>query len=327
MAQAQAQAQTKPNTKPGAAAGAAATSSGVKEPPATKAAMAVKEVVRIDPRAISADAGIGLIKAMQTAEANEAKANALLESGERARNENIARVTQAILKGIAADKSIDVMAAFSGDKARQNKLNDQIALMLGIKEVVTVPREDGQAHYDLRYTKEAAKYFPAKGEDKNSAAYAKKRSLQTNLSTTLKKCVQSVAGIVDLGAQVKPTTGGVLAIEGPRVKEHFGVERVELTGGKQGEKQGAAGAEVELKASPSFDELRRIAEAKHGKPREGNTSSQASSPKLPDGTTNAGFGSIANALIAAINKISGTPSEAVVKHMRAVQSAIAQKLA
>lgn len=216
-----------------------------KEPKAAKASTAV---AMLKQSALSTDVGVKVLETLDKTAKDEAKFREGLAGVEARRFEALSITTNAIVKAASADEAIDLNAAFSTDRARQNKLNAQIYIALGVKELMTF--KGGKT--TVVTSKAAAKFFSTGKEDKNSPAYKAKKTMATNFAHLVKKCAQAAAGLIDMSAVVKTDKeAGTLLISGPKVKAAFGVDEVTLNEKRvDGMKEGL---------KPSYTEVARIA--------------------------------------------------------------------
>lgn len=225
---------------------------------------AVKEVVTVKAGALSVDVGPAVIAGMSKAYEDEQKANTILASVESRKYDMMSQLTAAIVKAAKADESIDLSATLSGDPKKMNKLNDQLGLALGFREVTVLPATDKVAEIRrIGPAKAVQKYFPGPKDDKNSPEYARKNTIRSNFLHQLKKCAQAANGlIVTNTTYVRDEKSGTLQISGPAVEKAFGQKTVLLN-----EKQtmGEGDAKVQLTQKPSFTAVAKLGAAAAGK--------------------------------------------------------------
>jgi hypothetical protein len=194
----------------------------------------------------------------------EQKANAMLGEVESKRYDLMAQLTQAIVKAAKADDSIDLSATLSGDPKKMNKLNDQLGLALGFREVTVLPATDKVAEIRrIGPAKAVAKYFPGPKDDKNGPDYARKNTLRSNFLHQVKKCAMAANGLIVTNTSfVKDEASGTLQITGPAVEKAFGQKSVLLN-----EKQtmGEGDAKVTLSQKPSFTAVAKLGAEAAGK--------------------------------------------------------------
>lgn len=215
-------------------------------------------IVTLKAGALSTDVGPRVLATLAKADADEEKANALLNEVGAKRYDALAEMTLAVSKAAKADDTINLGAAFKDDKKASNLLFKQIRLALGLDEIVTVGKGD-KAVQKQQTAAAVSKYFPSPKDDKDSPEYKRKNTFRSNFSHQLKKCIQAAAGIIEEGIVAKPDKeAGTLLISGPKVEQVFGKPEVLLD-----EKQGDG--EDKLKVKPSFTALANIGAQAHGK--------------------------------------------------------------
>lgn len=281
----------------------------------------VKEIVTVKSGALSTDVGPMVLAGLDKSYKEEQKAQAILQEVEGKRYDLLAQTTQAIVKAVKADDSINLSAAFSGDPKAMNRLNDQIGLALGFREVTeTAPDKNGQIIRRVAYAKAVTKYFPGPKDDKNSAETKRKATLRTNFLHLVKKCAQAAAGITanDLTLSVDKASG-TLALSGPKIAETFGAEKVLLNEKKQ---VGEGEAAVTLKEKPSFTAIAKMGAAAAGKTMQTRVDSRASVSGSNATDPNVALQQICASLAKACEKIKGAPDDATKRSLSIALSAI-----
>lgn len=235
-----------------------------KKPDAKAAPSNVKDVVTIKSGALSVDVGPLVIAGMSKAYEIEQKANVMLGEVESKRYDLMAQLTAAIVKAAKADDSIDLSATLSGDPKKMNKLNDQLGLALGFREVTVLPATDTVAEIRrIGPAKAVLKYFPGPKDDKKSPEYARKNTIRSNFLHQVKKCAMAANGLIVTNTTfVKDEKSGTLQITGPAVKKAFGSDTVLLN-----EKQtmGEGETAVKLTQKPSFTAVAKLGAEAEGK--------------------------------------------------------------
>lgn len=219
-------------------------------------------VVTVKAGALSKEVGPMVIAGLAKAYEDERKANELLDAVKGKRYDLLAATTAAIVKAAKADDSIDLSASFKDNKPAINKLNAQLGLALGFREVETTGEGD-KAKSRLVFAKSVSKYFPTAKDPKDAPATIQKATTRSNFMHLLKKCTQAAHGIIVKDLEFKKDTKtGTLQISGPEVTKTFGAESVlldEKLTVNDGEK------ETKLKKKPSFTALAEIGAAAEGK--------------------------------------------------------------
>lgn len=219
----------------------------------------------VNAKAMSKDVGLAVIASLASAEDSITQGEQMVALGRKKRYDAQSQLTLAIVKAATNDKSIDLTAAFSEDKKLQNYLNNQIGIALGYRTVMDVPGKKGEQV--VSYVKEVYKYFPAPGEDRDTPEYRHKQSTRTNFATRLKQCEMAAASIIaDKTKATFDKENGTLRLEGPAVKQQFGVSSV-LLNERQTIENKKDNSKIELKEKPSFTAMAaRAAEAIGGRP-------------------------------------------------------------
>lgn len=302
----------------------------VTEPPETKTETKAdaketktKELVTIKAAALSVDVGPRVIAGLANVFKQEDEANKLMSEATRKRYDLLADTTGAIIKAVKADDSIDLSAAVSGDIKQMNKLNDQLGLALGFREIVVIPGKKGEeGTKTIQTAKSVAKYFPSKADTKGSPEAARKATLRTNFLHTLKKCAQAALGMIEKDIVVKPDKDtGTLRISGPAVMERFGQSEVilneKLTVGEGDNK-------VVLKAKPSFTELAKMGAESKGQVIVPRKDSRAAGTAVSIQTA---VQSICATLLEQLGKMKEKPNPETIKQLNAVKSGVDKMLA
>ena len=230
-----------------------------------KAPKEVKALATVNAKALSIDVGPRALELLSKANAQEESARDLLKDVDKKRYDVIASVTQAIVKGATVDEAVDLSACFGSDKKKSEMLNDQVFIMLGIKEKVTVGKGEA-AKETLNYTKAAAKFFPAKNDSKDDPATKRKAQVKNNFIQIVKRAAQAAEGILQSDATVKmDAKEGTLRISGPAIQKAFGANEV-LLNEKQTVKGGKAdgSGDLILKQKPSFTAIAAMGAQAHG---------------------------------------------------------------
>lgn len=266
-----------------------------------QAAREAKESARlptVKAGALSADVGVRVLEALDKADKDASKLEALKSAIDAKRYDALGLTTMAVLKAAQADDGIDLDAAFRTDKKASTKLNDQVRIALGLMEVRRiVDTQTKKEHRRLELTKAADKYF--------SKWTATQR---TNFAHMLKKCIQAAAELKANNIKAAfDEKAGTLAITGPRVEELFGAPTVLLN---EKQRVGEGDDAVMLKEKPSYTALAKAGAVERGAvmvkrgTASGETGSRADSRvAIADATTDANFGGLCKALIDAINKL------------------------
>lgn len=279
--------------------------------------------------ALSPDVGLYAIRSLAEANKTEGEANNLLGQVKNKRKDVLALVTQAIVKAVKADNTIDVSVAFKMEPKLMNVLNAQLGLALGFRTVIKVGNGD-DAKERLIYHPAVQEYFPpsGKGVDKTAEDYRMKQTTRTNFLHMLKKCAQAASGIIATKTEMKmDKEAGTLRLSGPAIKEHFGASTVLLDEKK---KVGEGKKQIELNEKPSFTAMAAMGAAKAGKvmvareqSRKNLLAAAGAGPKVDPVVA---FVSIMNMAKDAVNKLPDNVTDAQKKAMEAVQNAIEVKL-
>jgi len=278
-------------------------------------------VVTIKANAISADVGFIVIEGLSKAYQEEAKANAIIDAVRSKRFDLLAMTTQAIVKAAKADDTVNLAAAFKDDKKGQALLNDQLGLALGFREVTTVGEGD-KAKQKIGYAKSVLKFFPGPKDDKKAPATVQKATTRSNFLHMLKKCAQAAHGIVVNDLTVtKDKASGTLRLAGPSLKSTFGADSV-LLDEKLTVRNGES--ETKLKEKPSFTAIGRMGAAAEGAVLQTRKQSGVSGTAVD---TDTAVQSVCNTLVSALAKITTKLAPKTVENLKAVQTAIAAKLA
>lgn len=281
----------------------------------------VKALVTVNKGALSLDVGPAVVAGLAKSYGDEAKAQELMQGVLAKRYDLLANTTQAIVKAAMADTSIDLSASFSGDKGKNNILNDQIGLALGIREVIEETDLGGNVHKRLVYSKAVAKYFPQPKDVKDAPETVRKATLRSNFTHMVKKCAQAAAAIVEQGITVVKDKGtGTLQLTGPAIEKKFGQSSVLLD-----EKLtiGTGDAAIKLKEKPSFTAIAKMGAEAAGKTLETRKDSRVSSNAVDPETA---IQSICNSLVQAVSKLTGPPSGKTKASLESVQSALSKVL-
>lgn len=279
------------------------------------------DVVVVNKNALSTDVGPKVIALLDRAKADEDKALAALGEVRTKRYDAIAITTMAILKAAEADKSIDLSATFSGDTKKMNRLNDQLGIALGFREVETVI--DGEKTFQKIVTAKAVrKYFPSAGEKKDTEEYKRKDTIRSNFITLVKRAAQAAEGMRTSKVHAK-YEAGTLRIEGPKVKEVFGADSVLLN-----ENASQLGDDKKLIAKPSFTAIRDIGAKAHDAAvhRGSNTRGVAAASAAPRVNPEEAFKSQCHMLISALGKISGPLAGVTREAASSLLNALTEKL-
>jgi hypothetical protein len=214
--------------------------------------------------ALSLDVGPRVIHAMFSA---EARVGQLVEELHTLRGvkryEQLSELTLAVAKAARADTSIDLAATYSGDKKAMERLNDQLGIALGFREIKGTVDRNGLTYEAVVTAKAVGDCFPLPGETRDTVKnFDQKNTFRSNFMTQLKKCAQAAHGLIEQKIDAKlDAKSGTLMISGPAVKKHFGQDRVLLD-----ERQtiGTGDAAVKLSEKPSFQALANIGAATQG---------------------------------------------------------------
>ena len=116
-------------------------------------------LVPIKKSALSVDVGPRVIHAMF---GMEERVGALVEELHTLRGvkryEQLSELTLAVAKAARADNNIDLAATYSGDKKAMEKLNDQLGIALGFREVKSNVDRNGLT-YEVAVTGESVRYW------------------------------------------------------------------------------------------------------------------------------------------------------------------------
>jgi hypothetical protein len=283
------------------------------------------DIVKVNPKAMQVDIGPKVIGMLDRALQEQDKAMDLVESSRAKKYDALANMTHGILNAAKADTNIDLSAAFSGDRKRMEKLNNQLGIALGWREMVTVADGDRQVQRVVM-AKSVARYFPSATENKDSPDYQRKNTFRSNFTTTVKQCAQAAEGLrhANIKSEIDEKAG-TLRISGPKVKEMFGQDNVLLN-----ENASQMGKDKVLNVKPSFTAIRAIGGEGHDAPvhRGSNTRGTtigASAPKPTDPDTN--MVSLAHMLIQGLGKLEGPVSDKVREALQQVTNAVQARLA
>src|SRR5262245_42034439 len=94
-----------------------------------------QDLVKVNAKAMQVGIGPEVIGLLDRALNEETKAHEMLDGVKTKRYDAISKFVLGILHAANNDKAIDLSAAFSGDKNRMNKLNNQIGIALGYREL------------------------------------------------------------------------------------------------------------------------------------------------------------------------------------------------
>jgi hypothetical protein len=283
------------------------------------------DIVKVNPKAMQVEVGPKVIGMLDRALTDADKAFDYAEAAKSKKYDALANMTHGILNAAKADQNIDLSAAFSGDRKRMEKLNNQLGIALGYREVTTVADGDRQVQRVV-LAKSVAKYFPSATENKDSPEYQRKNTFRSNFTTTVKQCAQAAEGLRQAGIKSEiDEKAGTLRISGPKVKEVFGQDNVLLN-----ENASQMGKDKALNVKPSFTAIRALGGDAHDAPvhRGSNTRGTtigASAPKPTDPDTN--VISLAHMLISAIGKLEGDVAAKVREGLQQVTNAIQARLA
>lgn len=230
----------------------------VKSAPKAKVAETAALVPVIKKGAMSVDVGPAVIAGFSKALQDEAAANAVLQQVDAKRYDLLGKLTAGIIKAAKADSSIDLSTAFVKDPKAQGRLNDQLGIALGFREVQTInPGTDKEAQR-VAWSKEVAAYVLTTSAEKDTPEGKRKSTVRSNFMHALKKCCQAALGIMDSKIDAKmDDKAGTLRLSGPAVKTVFGAPVVHLD-----EKQTVG--DKKLSQKPSFTAMAALAGEKRG---------------------------------------------------------------
>lgn len=287
------------------------------------AAVAVEASTAVIPRvakgALSLDVGPMVIAGFAKVNTDTEQATAMLQ-GARAKQYDLqSMLTLAIVKAAVADKSIDLTVAFGEDNKKKIYLNNQLGVALGFKVVANVKGKEV-----LTYAPKVVQFFPQQGVEKDSEAYKRASTFRTNWSHRLTQCIQAAAGINAAGhtATIDKETK-TLRLSGAGIKKQFGSDSVLLN--EKQTQENKKGEDVKLKEKPSFTAIavkageqiagKIVQTGGHGT----NRSRVAVSPE-------AAIKSLAEGMVAAIQKLIAPYSDDVTTQLRTVANAIRAKV-
>ena len=285
------------------------------------------DIVKVNPKAMQVDVGPKVIGMLDRALTDADKAFDYAEQAKSKKYDALANMTMGILNAAKADTNIDLSAAFSGDRKRMEKLNNQLGIALGYREITTVADGDRQVQRVV-LAKSVARYFPSATENKDSPEYQRKNTFRSNFTTTVKQCAQAAEGLRSANVKAEiDEKAGTLRISGPKVKEIFGQDGVLLN-----ENASQFGKEKDkvLNVKPSFTAIRAIGGEEHDAPVHRGTNTRgttigASAPKPTDPDTN--MVSLAHMLIQGLGKLEGPVSDKVREALQQVTNAVQARLA
>jgi hypothetical protein len=285
------------------------------------------DIVKVNPKAMQVEVGPKVIGMLDRALTDADKAFDYAESAKSKKYDALANMTMGIFNAAKADTNIDLSAAFSGDRKRMEKLNNQLGIALGYREVTTVADGDRQVQRVV-LAKSVARYFPSATENKDSPEYQRKNTFRSNFTTTVKQCAQAAEGLRQANVKAEiDEKAGTLRISGPKVKEVFGQDNVLLN-----ENASQFGKEKDkvLTAKPSFTAIRALGGDAHDAPVHRGTNTRgttigASAPKPTDPDTN--MVSLAHMLIQGLGKLEGPVSDKVREALGQVVNAVQARLA
>jgi hypothetical protein len=221
-------------------------------------------IVAVKRSALSVDVGPRVIHALWNNSSREMEiTDELNQLQGRKQYEQLSQLTMAIIKAARADKSIDLSVLYEGEKKAMEKLNNQLGIALGFREVKSEPDKNGVVYESVVTSASVGDCFPMPGEtETNTTDFNRKRTFRSNFLTQLKKCAMGAHSAIEQNIDVKfDEKAGTLLISGPAVKKHFGQERVLLDERKT---VGLGDARVELSEKPSFTSLGHIGAAALG---------------------------------------------------------------
>lgn len=280
---------------------------------------------------------IGPMVIQNLAKANEedAEAEALKQSSGKRKYESIAQMTLALVKAIKADDGIDAEAVFADDQKRITKLNEQLGIALGVREIVTVGK-GAAATQKTQYSKAVAKYFPQPGEEKDTPEYKVKNTVRTNYVAMLKRCTRAALGIVEADMKAEyDKSANTLRISGPAVKTQFGQPSVLLNERQTVENPNKKGDAIELKEKPSFTAIADIAARERGKSLVRTSNTRGRTQPAGTAATQAGQSAanteqalemLCKSMVAAVEKLPKKLTAKQVAALESVQSAVEKKL-
>lgn len=285
---------------------AATTSNPANPVPATTKATGKtgKEIFVPSAKVLSLDVGPKVLAMLAGAHADQEKADSLTMSAGTKKNQAQALTVEAILKGAGDHRVREMLPLYiTGSNPQKNAVNEVLGILLGLKEI-----KDG-----VPVPSAAAAKFIGTGKEKAGSPAAKRfQYVRNNLSTTIKQAATAALGALDLEADVSfVKEKGTVMLSGPKVVEAFGTDEVVLDQRKP---------EGELKRTPSFAEVRRIAEDNRNVVRAPKTANAAKATDEPT-DANAAVRSIAASLISAINRTEGKLDGDTVRSLRAVVDA------
>jgi len=294
------------------------------EGPATAQKSTSNEIVTVNPKAIQKDIGPMVIGMLDRALTDADKAFDYAESAKSKKYDALANMTMGILHAATHDQNIDLSAAFSGDRKRMEKLNNQLGIALGYREIVSTGDGDKNVQRVVM-AKTVAKYFPSATDNKESAEFQRKNTFRSNFATTVKTCAQAAEGlrVSKIKAEVDKD-GGTLRITGPKVKEIFGQDNVLLN-----ENAGQLGKDKQLAVKPSFTAIRALGGEEHDAPVHRGTNTRgtqigASAPKQVDPDT--ALVSLCHTLVSTLGKYEGELSAKAREGLMVVTNAIGARL-
>lgn len=211
--------------------------------------------------AVSKDIGPKVVAGFAKTQQDEAAYKQLGAAIQTNNKANMAMLTAAIVKAAINDpKNFDLGISFSNDKGDKERLNDNICLAVGIKEIVQVG--DGpKAPKTVQWAKSVGNFFPMPGEDRNAPEIRKKETFRSNFSHTMTTAVKAACTIVSEKMKVSQDANtGVLMISGPAVQRQFGAKTVALDGRKV---VGEGDEKVTLKDTPSYAAVVAMSQEKH----------------------------------------------------------------
>lgn len=270
--------------------------------PGTKKAAPTRELIVVKTGALSLDVGPTILATLDKTAKDEAKAQTILSEVSDKRYDALSNLTLAVIKAAKADPSVSLAAVFADDRKAISKLNDQLCIAIGLREQIevnNVPR--------VVWNKAANKYFPTakdKKPDKDGKMVMtpdgiRKATFRSNFLHMLKKCTGAALGIIEKDIKADITETGTLRLSGPAVQQRYGASSVVLDG-KQ--KVISGDKTTELKAKPSFENVKKIAEEARGvvSAPGGRPDSRA---KTIDVTSDEAFTSLCRTMIAALEKL------------------------
>jgi hypothetical protein len=262
-------------------------------------------------KALATDIGPIILAQFQAGLEAESEKRRYQQLEAKNKNEAAARLTLALLNASKVDPKFRLEVYTGDDNRTIQQMNDYARIVVGVSEIV-----DGK----IITTAAASPYFTPTGDEakrlgKDSPEFKKRVANAKNFSTSVKKAALSALGLSDLNAKVRfSEEASTLQIEGPKVKERFGLTKVTIDDAK---KEG-------MKEKPSLTVLRDIAASKRG----GSTSwgKQGRVQSTQSTTSVEAFGQICNTLIEAIAKLGVQITDEHKRHLRPVVSASAKAL-